>query len=345
MAENTNLLFIHKHQVSIATAKKIFNNCYEINGYLEAKKNDKLYLPFFNIYISFFCQTCGKIVLKSKKIQEFIVSSKKRMKGLRNYFNKEKILESVYFEDRPNENLKNNPEYITREFFIFNELPIYDNNIIYIGTEEEQKEYFHKKFKDYEYSFNEVLNKGLILFKGHDNKNNKDNKDKNCKEGYHIIIRANSILSLDNIGWEIIYPNGKEEYEKLIKKPMIIVSVVGNRNKGKSFILGKLLDYNIPQGFSLKNEGISVAFGDKDDYCIAMMESAGQEVPLLSNVINPEEDINEEENIKLNEIKEDNNNEKKKEEKAIDEIGLLEQCLRDKLITEKFFRRIYYTYI
>ena len=117
---------------------------------------------------------------------------------------------------------------------------------------------------------------------------------------------------------------------------MIIVGVVGNRNKGKSFILGKLSNYNVPQGFSIKTEGISVTFGDKDDHCIAIMDSAGQEVPLLSNAINPEEDINEEEKNQLKEIKEDNDNEKKKEEKAIDENGLLEQCLRDKLITEKF---------
>ena len=328
MAENTNLFFIHEHQVLVSTAKKISNNCYSLDGYLEAKKNDNLKLSIFDIYISFFCPTCGKIVLKSRKGLEFIVSSKKMMKGLRNSFNEKLKIESVYFEDNPKVNLINNPEYISRPFFKFNELPFYDNNTIYVGNEEELIEYFHKKFKDFEHSFNEVTNKGLIFLKGN------DNEDKNCKEAYHIIIKANSILSLNNIGWEIRYPKGKEEYEKLIKKPMIIVGVVGNRNKGKSFILGKLSNYNVPQGFVIKTEGISVTFGNKEDHCIAIMDSAGQEVPLLSDVANPKENINEEENIQKEEIKEDN--EEKKEEKSPDDAGLLEKCLRDKLITEKF---------
>ena len=61
-------------------------------------------------------------------------------------------------------------------------------------------------------------------------------------DAYHIIIGANSILSLNNDGWEIKYPKQREVYEDLKTKPMIIVGVVGNRNKGKSFILGKLTD-------------------------------------------------------------------------------------------------------
>ena len=111
---------------------------------------------------------------------------------------------------------------------------------------------------------------------------------------------------------------------------MIIVGVVGNRNKGKSFILGKLTDYVVPQGFSIQTEGISVRFGDKDDHCIAILDSAGQEVPLLNSAINLQENDAEVENNQLNEIIEENNN--KKADKAL----LLEKCLRDKLITEKF---------
>ena len=219
------------------------------------------------------------------------------MQGLRNSFNEKKKLESVYFEDNPNVNLINNPEYENRSFYKFNELPSYDNNTIYVGNEKEQIEYFHKKFKDFEHSYNEITNKGIIFLKGN------DNEDKNCKKAYHIIIRANSILALNHLGWEIKYPRGKEEYEKLVKKPMIIVGVVGNRNKGKSFILGKLSNYPVPEGFNIKTEGISVRFGEKEDHCIAILDSAGQKVPLLTREINQQEIINEKENIQINEIK------------------------------------------
>ena len=75
------------------------------------------------------------------------------------------------------------------------------------------------------------------------------------------------------------------------------------------------------------------------------MDSAGQEVPLLQSANNLKEKNNEEENKKQNEIKiendkenikEGNDKENIKEEKALNETKLLEKCLRDKLITEKF---------
>ena len=341
MVENTNLLFIHEHVILIATAKKISNNCYSIDGYWEAKKNDNMILPIFNIYISFYCQTCGKVIIKSKIGQELYVSSIKKMKRLRNTFNEKKKLESICLEDNPNANLINNPEYVARPFYLFNQLPLYDSDTIYIGTDEEKIEFFHKRYKDFEHSFNEVTNRGLIFLKGNESQN------KNNNEAYHIIIGANSILSLNNIGWEIKYPKGKDEYEKLSKKSMIIAGVVGNRNKGKSFILGKLSNYNVPQGFSIKTEGISVCFGDREDHCIAILDSAGQEVPLLNreNKLNEANKENkEEDNIQINENKENNDKENKNEDKALDESGLLEKRLRDKLITEKFLEEfIIYT--
>ena len=336
MAENIKLIFIHKHQVSIATAKKVSNKCFSIDGYLEAKKNDNLKLSIFDIFISFFCQTCGSFVLKRKQGQEFVVSSKKKMKGLINNFNEKRELESVYFEDNPGVNLINNPEYIRRLFFKVKELQLYDNNTIYIGTEEEQKEFIDKKKKyDSLKKENDILIKRnilkeLITFQRDDEKYGENGKEQKLKDAYHIIIKINSILSLNSIGWEIKFPKGEEEYNKEIAKKMIIVGVMGNKNKGKSFILGKLTDYNVPQGFSIPTEGISVRFGDTEGHCIAILDSANQEVPLLNSSINLQKNNAEVENNQLNEIIEENNN------KKIDEANLFENCLRDKLITEKF---------
>ena len=339
MDEIINLISIHEHPVLISTAEKIANNCYEINGYLESRKNDSFKLPNLNIYVSFFCQTCEEI-MKSKISQEFIVSSTKMMKSLRNKFNEKKELESVFFEDNPNVNLVNNPDYIRRKFFRFNKLQLYENKTIYIGTEEEQREYFYKIYNDLkrENDDNKLkLNKlkDVITFKRDDKNVGENGEEQKLKDAYHIIIRTNSILSLNSTGWEIKFPKGKEEYNKKIEKKMIIVGVVGNRNKGKSFILGKLTDYVVPQGFSIQTEGISVRFGDKADHCIAILDSAGQEVPLLNSAVNLQENNVEEKNNQLNEIIEENNKDKE-EQKTVDETQLLEKCLRDKLITEKF---------
>ena len=82
-------------------------------------------------------------------------------------------------------------------------------------------------------------------------------------------------------GWNIKFPKGKETYEKKIKQKCIIIGVLGSRNKGKSFVLGKLSGYEVPQGFSIKTEGISITLGEKDNHCLTILDSTGQEVPLL----------------------------------------------------------------
>ena len=135
-------------------------------------------------------------------------------------------------------------------------------------------------------------------------------KSKRNYLNYHIIININSILSLNNKGWEIKYPLQKEEYKKKMIKPCIIIGALGNRNKGKSFILSKIIGYQIENSISQKTEGISVFFGDNEDDCIALLDSGGQDDPLLK----PKE---------YNYQEEGQNN-------------LLEKCLKDKFATKRF---------
>ncbi len=302
-----NLIFIHEHNVNISTAKKISNNCYSIDGYLDAKKNDNMKLKAFDIYFSIFCRKCDKYLLKTRASQDFVVISKK-MTGLKNYFNDQGKIESVYLDDNPSKNILDSEDAIRLPFYKLNTMPIYDNKTIYVGTDEEQKDFFHQKYIELKNKSDDISKKeqeikkydGRIIIKGDSEK---------LPDAYHIIIGANSILSLNNDGWEIKYPKQREVYEDLKTKPMIIVGVVGNRNKGKSFILGKLTDYKVPQGFSIKTEGISVCFGDKEDHCIAILDSAGQEVPLLQSANNLKEKNKEKENKKQNEIKIENDKE------------------------------------
>ena len=60
------------------------------------------------------------------------------------------------------------------------------------------------------------------------------------KGEYDIVIGIDSMHNLKSKGWDIKYPKGREEYERKMKMEVIIIGVIGNRNKGKSFILQKL---------------------------------------------------------------------------------------------------------
>ena len=44
-------------------------------------------------------------------------------------------------------------------------------------------------------------------------------------------------------------------------------------------------DYKIPQGFTIKTEGLSIRYGEREDHCVAILDSAGQQTPLLKAVI------------------------------------------------------------
>ena len=79
--------------------------------------------------------------------------------------------------------------------------------------------------------------------------------DNNENAFYDIIINTTSIKKLNNEGWIVKYPKkekGRNYYNKIKDDPTIIVGVIGNGNKGKSFLLEKLSEYQIPKGFNVK---------------------------------------------------------------------------------------------
>ena len=148
-------------------------------------------------------------------------------------------------------------------------------------------------------------------------------------KGYDIVIDIRSFKSLIFNGWRIKFPNGNElkTYEKKKNNETIVVGVIGNGNKGKSFTLQKLSEYKIPKGFSLATEGLSIKYSDLKEKNICILDSAGREGPLIKMVNgevneesvdsneNSDEDDNEinvnndeEEDVKEEEIIKNNNN-------------------------------------
>ena len=152
--------------------------------------------------------------------------------------------------------------------------------------------------------------------------------DNNENAFYDIIIDITSIKNLNNEGWIVKYPKkekGRDYYNKVKDEPTIIVGVIGNGNKGKSFLLEKLSEYQIPKGFNVKTEGLSIRYGEETDHRLAILDSAGQETPLLKINLKTKETKKD---SNSNELNNDNNNNDK-----------FEEYCRDKLITELFIQK------
>ena len=135
---------------------------------------------------------------------------------------------------------------------------------------------------------------------------------------YDVIIHINSIKDL-NKGWEIeINPKVKKNYENIKKQKIIKIGVIGNSNKGKSFLLSKISKIKLPSGNSIRTEGLSIKYPDLvgfEDRKIALLDSAGLETPVLKS-----EKI-ENDNVENDKIKE-----------------FFKEKSREKLITELFLQ-------
>ena len=113
-------------------------------------------------------------------------------------------------------------------------------------------------------------------------------QDKKVSDFYDMIIKIDSFRNLKkkedgHFGWDIVY--GKDfNYKEKTKEDLVKIGVLGNGNRGKSFILSKLTNFKIPSGYSIKTEGLSIKFPDiknKNGNGIVLIDSAGFEVPLM----------------------------------------------------------------
>ena len=100
---------------------------------------------------------------------------------------------------------------------------------------------------------------------------------------YDIIININAMKSLLDKGWKEEFPNDKKKYDEKKDKESVIVSVIGNANKGKSFILAKLSDVDLPSGFEIQTKGLSVKYPTIENKNIILLDTAGFQTPLVEN--------------------------------------------------------------
>ena len=108
----------------------------------------------------------------------------------------------------------------------------------------------------------------------------------NFVDFYDIIVHIDSIKDI-NKGWKIeMNQNGQQNYQKHKNEKVIKIGIIGNANKGKSFILSKLSKMELPSGMSIKTEGLSIKYPDTKifkDRRIVLLDSAGLETPVLQS--------------------------------------------------------------
>lgn len=177
---------------------------------------------------------------------------------------------------------------------------------------------------------------------------------------YDVVVDVNSIENVVN-GWNIeCTDEGMKQYEEKSKEKSCVVGVVGNKNKGKSFLLEKIAGLELPYGHSVTTRGLSVKYPIDKYKNIILLDTAGLETPLTeTEYYNLKEEIKkitkkeetkteehleveeeEDEENQINEIdKEDAENEA--EAKKIEEakLSVIERFARDKIITEYFLQK------
>ena len=128
---------------------------------------------------------------------------------------------------------------------------------------------------------------------------------------YDVIIDIKSIKDITK-GWEIkMKEDTIQKYEEYKNQKIIKIGVIGNSNKGKSFLLSKMSKITLPSGTSIRTEGLSIKYPDLKlfkDRRIVLLDSAGLETPVLKKENEQKEEI--EENNENNEANQNNEKEK-----------------------------------
>ena len=157
-----------------------------------------------------------------------------------------------------------------------------------------------------------------------------DNKI-NAIDFYDVIVDIQSIKDIIK-GWNVIFSERFKNYKEIfINDKVLKIGIIGNSNKGKSFILSKLSNIILPSGTSIKTEGLSIKYPDLIKYRdrrIVLLDSAGLETPVL---------ISSDEN---RELLVQGNNQQNSANVDKDKAGndLFKEKSKEKIITELFLQ-------
>ena len=119
------------------------------------------------------------------------------------------------------------------------------------------------------------------------------NNDKNIIENfYDIIVNINSLISIKN-GWQIKFSHYYLKNMNILKnKKFGVIGLIGNSNKGKSFILSKLVGSKISPGTTINTEGLCFKYLDTNqnlnhlNQAYIILDAKGLNEPILENINN-----------------------------------------------------------
>ena len=107
---------------------------------------------------------------------------------------------------------------------------------------------------------------------------------------YDAIVHIDSIKNI-NKGWKIeMNERGKNNIEKFKNEKIVKIGVIGEANKGKTFLLSKLSKMTLPYG--TKPEGINIKYPLKESFRsrkIVLLDTA----PIDSPILSPKENFDE----------------------------------------------------
>jgi hypothetical protein len=112
-------------------------------------------------------------------------------------------------------------------------------------------------------------------------------------------------------------------YHKIINEETMKIGILGLNNVGKSYLLSKMVRVEIPTGYSIETKGISIKYtevGKGEEQGICILDSAGNESPLLKKKeLCQKNDYKEKEQLENNKSY-DNIKDKLSKDKAMTEL-------------------------
>ena len=100
------------------------------------------------------------------------------------------------------------------------------------------------------------------------------------KNHYDCRILIDSFFTiLNNQSWKIEFKNYGKSLE-LEKKLLRIIAVLGHENKGKTFILSKIMGYDLPQGHHTHTKGVCVLYPSDKSIPWAALDTPGTDIPI-----------------------------------------------------------------
>ena len=134
---------------------------------------------------------------------------------------------------------------------------------------------------------------------------------------YDVIVNIKSIKDL-NKGWFVKLNN--DNYKKYKNEKTIIIGIIGNSNKGKTFLVSKISKEYLPSEIKIKTKGLNIKYPKLSYGKMALLDIEGLETSILK-----EEEKEEEEKDNLINLSKEYNEQifkEKSADKSITEIFL-----------------------